>query len=202
MLYFNPTFPLSPTILCPQHLIPIGMLHNGIEIVRMLSRKTKGCGTFKDCNHANIHLDAVDPTQRVRNWYSFYCHDQKKSSSAVVHKPSPLRLQQQRQGTSSSSSSSSSSSLSSPSAAHVMDCLSSNTESSTDTSVGPSPNSNAGDGSTSKVTSTGVGVGASADTSAIPSFRCFTSWDSNWTLNRQDKSRNPTNLLPHLHKAI
>ena len=46
-----------------------GMLSNGIEIIRMRSRKTLGCGTFKDCQHGGIHLDAKDPMERMRNWY-------------------------------------------------------------------------------------------------------------------------------------
>ena len=87
-----------------------GMLHQGTEIVRMLSRKTKGCGTFKDCNHAHIHLNDPDPMKRVRNWYAFYCRDKK---------PPPDKKS-------------------------IDECL-------------PSE--------------------------APVAFRCFTSWDSNWTLN-------------------
>ena len=167
----------------------------------MLSRKTKGCGTFKDCNHANIHLDAPDPMQRVRNWYSFYCQDKKaKPSSLVSHKSQPQlqRLQQQLRGVSATTTSTTTSS----SSVHVMDCLPGDTESSPrpspGTHAGTSPSAGDGGGSTDtdiKATAAAAGAsvsaGASPGTSAIPSFRCFTSWDSNWTLNRQDKSNQP-----------
>jgi hypothetical protein len=69
------------------------MLNGGAEVIRLLSRKAqvrfsyleisilafflyilflyyfgKGCGTFKDCSHGGIHLDAHDPKERMRNW--------------------------------------------------------------------------------------------------------------------------------------
>ena len=65
----------------------------------------QGCGTFKDCDHHGIHLDADKGIDRLRNWFSFYCRDQPGT------KP------------------------------YVEDCL------------------------------------------YQPDYRCFTSWDSNWTLN-------------------
>lgn len=50
-----------------------GMLERGAQIVRLQSRKAKGCGTFKECGHAfrpSSHEGGLD---RKRNWYSFYC---------------------------------------------------------------------------------------------------------------------------------
>lgn len=49
------------------------LLEQGAEIVRLVSKKYQGCGTFKACDHGGIHLRAVDPTNRMRNWYAFYC---------------------------------------------------------------------------------------------------------------------------------
>lgn len=86
------------------------MLKRGAEIVRLLSRKSQGCGTFKDCSHGGIHLDASDPRERLRNWFSFYCRDHPGTSEIVN------------------------------------DC--------TDWEEGQ-----------------------------VPAYRCFTSWDSNWSLN-------------------
>eukprot|EP01032_Pedospumella_encystans_P011040 gene11040-12872_t len=82
-----------------------GMLRDGAEVVRLMSRKYQGCGTFKTCDHHGIHLDSSDPGHRNRNWYSFYCRGHPGS------------------------------------APYVADCL------------------------------------------HEPDFRCFTSWDTNWTLN-------------------
>jgi hypothetical protein len=59
------------------------MLENGAEIVRLQSRKYKGCGTFKDCDHHGIHLDSNTPTQRLRNWFAFYCHNNPKAAPYV-----------------------------------------------------------------------------------------------------------------------
>ena len=101
---------LGPDEIIAELVGAAGMLRSGAEVVRLLSRKTKGCGTFKDCNHANIHLDATDPTKRVRNWYSFYCRENDGKAGR----------------------------------ADVADCL---------------------------------------KPEAPVAFRCFTSWDSNWTLN-------------------
>jgi hypothetical protein len=101
---------LSPDEIVAELVGAAGILRSGAEIVRLLSRKTKGCGTFKDCNHANIHLDATDPTKRVRNWSSFYCRE---NDGKAGH-------------------------------AQVADCL---------------------------------------KPDAPVAYRCFTSWDSNWTLN-------------------
>jgi hypothetical protein len=28
----------------------------------------QGCGTFKSCDHTGIHLDADNPSERLRNW--------------------------------------------------------------------------------------------------------------------------------------
>jgi hypothetical protein len=51
-----------------------GMLERGAEIVRLQSRKAKGCGTFKDCGHAFRPADRNVPGRdRKRNWFSFYC---------------------------------------------------------------------------------------------------------------------------------
>lgn len=61
-----------------------GMLDSGIEVVRLSSRKWKGCGTFKDCDHHGIHLDASDPKERLRNWYAFYCREQRKDAAGHV----------------------------------------------------------------------------------------------------------------------
>ena len=88
-----------------QLLAAAGMLERGAEVVRLLSRKDQGCGTFKDCDHHGIHLLAENPIQRTRNWFAFYCRDHPNSDSSVA------------------------------------DCL------------------------------------------RVPDFRCFTSWDSNWSLN-------------------
>jgi len=80
------------------------LLDKGMQIIRLQSRKGSGCGTHKDCLHHGIHLDSANPSERVRNWFSFYCRTKNDETD-------------------------------------VSDCL------------------------------------------YDPSFRCFTSWDSNWSLN-------------------
>lgn len=87
----------------------IGMLDRGAELVRLLSRKHQGCGTFKSCDHSGINLRTDNMLDRRRNWFAFYC-----PSDTQVH----TGLDK-----------------------HMSTCL------------------------------TG------------PEFRCFTSWDSNWSLN-------------------
>jgi hypothetical protein len=82
-----------------------GMLDRGAQVVRLMSRKYQGCGTFKGCNHGSSTMRSPSPDDRRRNWYSFYCRGYP--------------------GT----------------APFVNDCLS------------------------------------------TPAYRCFTSWDSNWSLN-------------------
>ena len=67
----------------------------------------QGCGTHKDCDHHGIHFDATSPAERNRNWFAFYCRDNKAFDTS----------------------------------GNVADCL------------------------------------------EAPAFRCFTSWDSNWSLN-------------------
>lgn len=52
-----------------------GMLERGAEIVRLQSRKAKGCGTFKECGHAFRPSPNAGGPDRKRNWYSFYCPD-------------------------------------------------------------------------------------------------------------------------------
>ena len=95
---------LSTQEIAKQLFAAAGMLDNGAEVVRLLSRKGQGCGTFKGCHHHGFNLKAIKPIERTRNWFSFYCpRDDNKDL--------------------------------------VSDCL---------------PN---------------------------PRFRCFTSWDSNWSLN-------------------
>jgi hypothetical protein len=87
-----------------QLFVAAGLLDNGAEVVRLLSRKGQGCGTFKGCHHHGFNLKASKPIERTRNWWSFYCpRDDNKDL--------------------------------------VSDCITS------------------------------------------PRFRCFTSWDSNWSLN-------------------
>jgi len=59
------------------------MLRGGAEVVRLLSRKTKGCGTFKDCDHGGVHLNAADPLERTRNWFTFYCPGHPQTEALV-----------------------------------------------------------------------------------------------------------------------
>ena len=59
-----------------QLIAAAGMVERGIPIVRLLSRKAKGCGTFKECGHSfrpKSSPDVVSGKDRKRNWYSFYC---------------------------------------------------------------------------------------------------------------------------------
>lgn len=83
----------------------VGLLERGAEIVRLLSRKHQGCGTFKSCDHGGINLQTDNMMDRRRNWFAFYCHNHPGSEK------------------------------------HVSTCL------------------------------------------EQPEYRCFTSWDSNWSLN-------------------
>lgn len=108
ILFLENDFAIDTTLtkqeIAKQLLAAAGMLDRGAEIVRLLSRKGQGCGTFKGCHHHGFNLKAVKPIDRTRNWFSFYCpRDDNKE--------------------------------------YVSDCL------------------------------------------ANPRFRCFTSWDSNWSLN-------------------
>jgi hypothetical protein len=109
MLFLEADFKIDESLsvqdIQSQLLAAAGMLERGAMIVRLLSRKDQGCGTFKDCNHHGIHLQATHPGERLRNWFAFYCRDHPNTGSSVA------------------------------------DCL------------------------------------------RVPDFRCFTSWDSNWTLN-------------------
>ena len=110
-----------------------GMLDRGAEIVRLLSRKAKGCGTQKDCGHAFRPSPNNHGGDRKRNWFSFYC--------AGYPGTEP----------------------------YVADCLN-------------------GEGKLMSAVSGNEG-GASSPTSLasksryVPRFRCFTSWDSNWSVN-------------------
>jgi hypothetical protein len=61
-----------------------GMLDSGIEVVRLGSRKSKGCGTWKDCDHHGIHLKSKEPNERLRNWYAFYCREERKDAAGHV----------------------------------------------------------------------------------------------------------------------
>ena len=99
---------LSRTDIMLELFAAAALLRGGAEVVRLLSRKSMGCGTFHNCDHKSIHLNATDPTKRLRNWFSFYCRNQNQlgTSNQLVH-----------------------------------DCF------------------------------------------EKPNFRCFTSWDSNWSLN-------------------
>lgn len=83
----------------------VGLLERGAEIVRLLSRKHQGCGTFKSCDHGGIDLHTDNMMDRRRNWFAFYCRNHPGSEK------------------------------------YVSTCL------------------------------------------EQPEFRCFTSWDSNWSLN-------------------
>ena len=64
---------LSIEEISKQLFVAAAMLDNGAEIVRLMSRKGQGCGTFKGCHHHGINLKANKPIDRTRNWYSFYC---------------------------------------------------------------------------------------------------------------------------------
>ena len=110
------TLPTSRT--AAELLAAAGLLDRGIELVRLLSRKHQGCGTFKSCNHGGIHLDAENMMERRRNWFAFYC-----PADTADH----ANLEK-----------------------HMSRCLQ------------PS---------------------ASFQSHDFPEFRCFTSWDSNWSLN-------------------
>ena len=54
------------------------------KIVRLQSRKYQGCGTFKDCEHGGIHLTADNPSERLRNWFAFYCRDKRGTADLVA----------------------------------------------------------------------------------------------------------------------
>ncbi len=98
---------LSKEDIQAQLVAAAGMLERGAEVVRLLSRKAKGCGTFKECGHAFRPADKeVGGKDRKRNWFSFYCPNHPGTEP------------------------------------YVDDCL-----------------------------------------DAAGGFRCFTSWDSNWSLN-------------------
>jgi len=86
-----------------------GLLSRGAEIVRLLSRKHQGCGTFKSCDHGGIDLESGNMLERRRNWFAFYCPADTKKHTGLSR--------------------------------FMSQCLSQ------------------------------------------PEFRCFTSWDSNWSLN-------------------
>jgi hypothetical protein len=106
----------------------VGMLDRGVEIVRLLSRKAKGCGTHKDCGHAFRPSPNDQGGDRKRNWFSFYCAGFKGTDP------------------------------------YVADCLE-------------------GEGAlVSANDATAVNMGA-ASGKYVPRFRCFTSWDSNWSVN-------------------
>ena len=70
---------LSREDIAAQLIAAAGMLERDVPIVRLQSRKAKGCGTFKACGHA------FRPTgkDRNRNWYSFYCKDHKQTGNLV-----------------------------------------------------------------------------------------------------------------------
>eukprot|EP00607_Mallomonas_marina_P007973 CAMPEP_0182416986 /NCGR_PEP_ID=MMETSP1167-20130531/1416_1 /TAXON_ID=2988 /ORGANISM="Mallomonas Sp, Strain CCMP3275" /LENGTH=243 /DNA_ID=CAMNT_0024590231 /DNA_START=804 /DNA_END=1532 /DNA_ORIENTATION=+ len=114
---------LSVTEIQTQLITAAGLLDRGVGIVRLMSRRYQGCGTFKSCDHGGIHLDARDPTDRRRNWYAFYCEGHKGTEKIVT------------------------------------------------------------------------------DCTMTPRFRCFTSWDSNWTLNavmvKKSDILNKKYKLPH-----
>ncbi len=64
-----------------------GVLERGIPLVRLLSRKSKGCGTFKECGHSlrpKASPEVVTGKDRKRNWYSFYCPGYKGTEGLVA----------------------------------------------------------------------------------------------------------------------
>jgi hypothetical protein len=66
-----------------QLITAAGMLDRGAEVIRLMSRKYQGCGTFKDCEHGGIKLKSEEMIERKRNWYSFYCKDKKDTENSV-----------------------------------------------------------------------------------------------------------------------
>jgi hypothetical protein len=111
-----------------------GMLERGHDIIRLLSRKGKGCGTFKECGHG-WHPSPLNNVDRKRNWYSFYC------PGYVGSDP------------------------------YVKDCLGA-----------VSKTCDAAREQHEKKPSIG-NMHASECVSSVPRYRCFTSWDSNWSVN-------------------
>jgi hypothetical protein len=59
---------LSVDTLKMELLAAISLLDSGAEIIRLMSRKYQGCGTFKSCDHGGIHLRASTSQERKRNW--------------------------------------------------------------------------------------------------------------------------------------
>ncbi len=123
---------LSAAEIQSQLLGAAGMLDRGAEIVRLLSRKAQGCGTFKACGHAFRPSRVNNPSggDRRRNWYSFYCPNHPGSQPFVA------------------------------------DCLGSDTAKDADNAA-----------------MRGDAVENPTEEGRIPRFRCFTSWDSNWSVN-------------------
>lgn len=66
-----------------QLITAAGMLDRGAEVIRLMSKKYQGCGTFKDCDHGGIKLKSEEMIERKRNWYSFYCKDKKDTENSV-----------------------------------------------------------------------------------------------------------------------
>lgn len=86
-------------------LTAAGLLDNGIEVIRLNSRKYKvrasftlqsgdsrhltvtttwqGCGTFKDCDHHGINLQSKSPDDTKRNWFAFYCRERTDAAGHV-----------------------------------------------------------------------------------------------------------------------
>ena len=50
-----------------------GMLDRGAQVVRLMSRKLQGCGTFKSCEHGGINLKTQNGNDRKRNWLVCLC---------------------------------------------------------------------------------------------------------------------------------
>ena len=93
ILFLENDFSIDTTLsiqeISKQLFVAAAMLDKGAEIVRLMSRKGQGCGTFKGCHHHGINLKANKPIDRTRNWYSFYCprNDNQASVSDCFENP-------------------------------------------------------------------------------------------------------------------
>ena len=132
---FKMDLELSKAEIQAELLAAAGMLERGHEIIRLMSRKGKGCGTFKECGHNWAPSPVAGGPDRKRNWYSFYCPGFKGSEP------------------------------------YVKDCMGHPKDARDDDKTCDDARSKTGTGT------------VLPKECAVPRYRCFSSWDSNWSVN-------------------
>jgi hypothetical protein len=133
-------------------LAAVGLINRGAsDIIRLLSRRGQGCGTFVGCGHNGISFNY---SPNLWKWFAYYCRDH----------------------------------IGAKELGRVADCIINGVSKAPE---GGRDNSNGGSASpdvrnhqfSSVASSTIASNQEKGESLPLPEYRCFTSWDSNWSLN-------------------